>query len=884
LIKINTTKLDLQGIDLANGVVKLDVSLNDYPRLNIVRYGKDLSPDSLGKVVVFEGLRFYCESSYIKRLPSAADLNPLFADEITSTFVHVSKRVFEKPIRKRRKGKSNSYKITTSYSFYNLDSYFNEANSEGSSFGANVEGLSAGFVRIGKEEDTEDNESVTSLKALYEPRLKIAKKVWSFNQGRLSFKSLAQQSCGIQPHHLVGDITTGISAIPTYQRTEITWEEEPLAAKTSKSTQVVKLDDEKYYTYEGDWNPHMRPPTNLTPRDLSANSDMGGTTKQFKITNYKFGQPDTEVEGVFGFAHAALELVADPARPNDLTDFFLNSIKGDASTSGNAIHEIAQAIVSETLGYPSINLANSMEWRLISVKFKKYKYQTVPISFPTPYVRNEKGLLVPVTVPSEYDSFLTNLQIEVLTGEEAEGWELRRFATEDAKEWTKGSIAAWNRLNTAKTIGSAIQGADANITNWLVLTEKLNLEQYLWRRIPIIEKVNYYIGAYADFYKDAEKVQWDVQYIPRNQVSQFQGSDDTTEIPVLFPSVDWVPELMLLSRIRFTSSIATMGNPKFNPFAPNLYDTNPTTITSGSEEYEHISYSILPSQSTKPDINKLNAKRVDINQLVSIANAQQDLAGTRFKVHDYMQVNDYGLPGSNPFIGNIEVVGSYSADGSTPLDKFISYVTIKSSQGEGIKNNKTASSFSTAEGRPPSATIRKPNYKQVIDDRASKPPYEDSKTYVSSNITNPGNDYITSYSASGARSFPEAVRAAEFELDLSQINSSSSSTLVTFTRKVDLGAICGSTIDIGVPGLVNVVKGASYEVQVANNQAFVQPLSVQIGSYIPTRCSGTSIRVNSNKYTDDRPVQGSGELDLNIDVGNFGTQGMTFPKEYSRWA
>lgn len=882
-MKLNRIKVPISGVDLKNGIVRLDVSLNDYPRLTVTRYGKNLKPDALGSIVVFQNLRFYCESSYLKTLPPSADISDDFADEVTSSYLHVARRVYEKPLRRRRKGNANAYKISRNFNFYNLDSFYNEASGEGNIYGASVEGLSASIIRLSKEEDTEDNESTTTLRALYEPRLKIRKQIWAFNQGKLYFKSLNAGSSSIRARDLVGDITTSISAVPTYRRTQLTWEEEPLPEKNSRSVKVVKLDDDRFYTYEGDWNPHIRPPVNLTPRDLSANADMGGTTKQFKIVNYRYGQPDTEVEGVFGFAHAALELVSDPERPNDLTDFFLSSIKGDASTSGNAIHEIANAIVAENLGYPSINLSNQMEWRLISVKFKKYRYQTVPIQFPTPYVRDENGFLTPVTVPQEYNSFLSNLQVEVLIGEDTEGWELRRFATEDAKDWTKGSIAAWNKLRAAKEITPALSGADQNIANWLIMSEKLNLEQYLWRRIPIIEKVNYYVGAFADYYKDAEKIQWDVQYIPRNQVSQFAGSSDTTEIPVLFPSVDWVPELMVLSRTRFTSSIATMGNPNFNPFAPNLYETNPTTVTSGSEEYEHISYAILPSQNTKPDINKLNDKRVNLNTLVSIANSQQELEGTRYKPHPFMQLNDYGLPGKEPVINNIEVQGTYNTDASSPIDRFISYVTVKSSQGEGIKNNKTTSSYQLSEGRPPTATIRKPNYKEEIDDKKLVPPYEDSKTFISSNIVNPGNEFIDSYNADGARNFVQAIRAAEFDLDLSQINASNSSVLVSFGKSLDFGSICGTSIDIGVPGMTNIVKGVSYEVQYADGDSYVQPIQVQIGSYTPTQCTGNSIRVNNNRYTEERPSQATGELELNIDLGNYGTQNMVFPKEYSRW-
>lgn len=762
------------------GSIKVDGSLNDYPQLTIVEYGVGLRADNIGSVTGAFGLTFVCDSCVIKKLPDSDPFKSVkvygkarIVEEKTSSYVHASKAVYEAPIKVRvfvEENRKSAVKVTDDSLYFPIGKLVPYARRYSGGPGTvNVPSFIVKLSRFPGEDET------VTLKDLVDGKVMTMGKVYSFDGATLSFKTLG--AGGAAPSEMVGDFSVGSAGIASYKDTLLTWDEDPIKEATDKSISVVRLDGQEYITYEGDYNPHVPPPSRFVPRDLSPVADIGGITKEFKITKYKYGQPEEELEGVFGYAHAAIELVSDPARPNNSISAFLDAISGDPTGSGNALQEAAQSLFAEKLGIPSIDLGNNMVWRLISIKRKKYNFQNLNLDIK-PKIKNKDGTFSDIIVPKEYEELLKS-NIQVLTEEETTGWELRRFQPEDSKNWTAGSVKAWLELKTLKEAGEQIASGDPRIYNYMLYRAKCNLEQYLWRKIPIWERIRYAIEPYAKYYKDSAEIQWDVQYIPKNSLPQYKNSDDDTEVPVLFPDADWSPGLMITSKNRYSTSVAAMGNPNFNPFQQSYYEINPTTIISGSEEIERVQYGILPSKNTNKKIGSLFQNSVSIAALLSKASSDQGQTGTYYQTQPFTTVSDYGLASAAVPNVPVSVPGSFPTNTSgDTVDRYVSYSTIKSASDNSFKSQIATSQFFISEGRPPQALTRKPSYDTKITDNPS--PYRDSVTYISSNSGNESGDYISSISIPGATNKAEAIAGAKFKLIIDQINASNGSAILSF--------------------------------------------------------------------------------------------------------
>jgi len=875
-----STNLNLVQSLIQNGSIQCESSLNDYPRLTLVEYIPDLVTRSIGSNFIFNGLTFTLEN-FTADVCIQNNITSANQKQITYTYTHISKRLYEYPIVTKDflTAYKNQYSIKTNSSYYfSIGLLVNYAL--GKVINAGTISPPAFLVEISNNPSVSDT---ITLKQLIDDKLNILGLVYKFNNDNLSFTSLG--SSGRINSGIVSNVTLGVNSVPTYKNTLLTWSQKDNYDTGVNAKIYIQIKPSDYVTYEGDYNPHLAPPETMNnsiyPRDLSIMFDSSGETKSCKITSYKFSQPATEISATWGYAHSALELVADPTYANTETDAIISQITSDVINSGNAFQEVLTSIQANKLGYPdSAAFSNAMVWRLISIKATTYIYQSFNPQI-NPMLQNSDGTLTPVTIPSNYQQYLYS-NMQVLVAEQTTGWELKRFATEDATKWTKGSISAWLNLNTIVNSKSVLTSGANSLTqqqyNWMLYSAKVNLEQYLYRKIPIFERVDYVVEPYSKYYTDTDNVDWTVQYIPANQVNQ--SETDTTPIPVLFPDPNWEPNLMITAKSRLKTSIGLSGNPNYSPFSRNYYGTNPIVITSGSEEYEFTKYGILPSKNTRPQLPLIYSEYSSISDILNNINAGLSDTGTYYNnVHTYMKVSDYGIESNSlPSISTSNINTSFPDQILDKDDQYTTLTSIRVAQDNSYKSRVTHTSFNLSDGRPPRATIVKPMYQESKTSINNS--YLNSVTYITSTIQNSARQYIASVNISACENLQEALNGAKFKLIMDNINNGSTiSCQLNFNKGI---SNITTNAYIQVPGITGnwIVKRSVISVQYSKGNSFLQPINIEAGNYI----TSLGISTNTVQLANVNSNTSSVKVLINPNLpSNFGTPITSIPTNFSRW-
>ena len=862
--------LGVGNADLQNGYITLQESLNDYPKLTVLYYS-DSDPDiTTGSSYTWAGLVFLLESITVDTC-----LIPGYQKQITLQYVHASKRVMEYPIHTYQfvqAAKGSASKKTSDTIKFSIGTLIGFAQSK---VGGNVS--APGFL-VELSRNPSPEETVT-LKQYIDDQLIVKGLIYKFSEDACYTETLGKG--GTVPNTVVSDYTTVKNAVPTYQDTALSWSKKDnydgaeLAKKTYK-----RLSANEYVIYEGDYKAHLPPGEDGTdstlPRDLSIMIDNSGVSKSCKVTRYKWGQPEASITATFGYANSALELVADPQKPNASTNAVLSALTGDVINAGNAYQEVLSTIKSGRYGYPDdVSWANAPIWRLTSVKQTDYVYEPLDLRM-NPVLQHEDGTFEQVVVPEGAGQFLKS-NVEVLVSEKSYGWEIKRFAQEDPGEWTKGSIAAWLSLQTLVSLKDKLQGDAAQskqLYNWMLYSAKVNLEQYLYRKISLWEQVDYSISPYSKYYKDADSVDWDVQYIPLNVLNGNSPGSDDTPVPVLYPDPNWVPQLMLIASSRYKSSLGLAGNPKYSPFVRNYYGSNPLTLTTGSEEYEYTSYGIYASKNTKPAIGEL---QTDLGAVDSVlAGIQSSLGdnGTYYKPHSYMNIGDYGIKGvSLGTVNTSAVKGPVASNNQQTDDKYTTTTSIRVAQDQSFKSYVTTQSFTESLGRPPEATTRKPLYEETKDESDS--PYKNSATFITSDISNGGIEIVPSISIPAAQNIQEAINGAKFSLTMSILTSGSSAS-ATLVWSSTAKSLINSKINL--PNGPWVIKSATQTVQVTQGLPFAQPIEVEAGNLVYSDIGVRTIQI-ANESNDSDSVKLLLNASMPYRLGSPITQ---IPADFSR--
>jgi hypothetical protein len=874
-VKTNYKSADF-GLKIQHGAITLEEGINDYPKLNIIEYTDSPVTRPVRSLISIGGLTFYVDGVTINKnlIEYQGKTN-----EVTYSCTHVSKLIYEYPINMKDfvdSHKGSAVKKTQTSLFFNIGSLVSFATGR-----AGLPGNVAPPGFIFETSKVPSPEETATIKQFVDDKIEILGLVYSFSGSTLTFRGLGG---GGTNGKVVSNITYGYNTIPCYKNTILEWSKKQEYDNSLNQKKYQEIKDQEYVIYEGAYQPHLPPPeaqnADIFPRDLSIMIDNSGTVKEFKITKYKWGEPAYELSGVFGFAHTALELVEDPEKPNSQTDVVLALMKDNIQESDNAYQDVLNALKADKLGYPDeANFSRPMVWRLLSIKSTTYVYESFTPNI-SPMLKKEDGTLEPVIIPPEYQKYL-NTNLQYLKREISTGWEIKRFAQEDPSNWANGSIAAWLALKTLIQTKDLLLGTDFLTRQqyfWTLYYAKVNLEQYLYRKIPLWEQVDYALEPYSKYYKDEDEIDWEVQYIPKSQLDNKSGEGDDTPVPVLFPDPNWMPNLMIIARSRFKSSVGISGNPNYNINARNYFGSNPLTVLTGSDEYELTKYSVLPSKNTRDTIGLSYTAYADINEIIAAVETGQSAPGTYYKSHDYMTIGDYGIK-SIPVqkVDTSKVAASYPAKRIERDDQYTSLISLRVAQDHSYKSHLTTTTFTLADGRPPKATLRKPVYEEVKNGNENNP-LSNSITYVTSNIAN-GAEIMGSVSVSAAQNIDEALRGAANKLRLDVLMSgSTASAELSFTSFSGRSIINTGCNLPGTPGAW-VVKRATQVVQYSNGIPFPQNIQVECGALVGVGISSRTVQI-----ADENNNQESVKVLINPILGQtYGTPLNQIPANFSRW-
>lgn len=868
---------------IKHGTITMDESLNDYPTLTIVSQQPPQELNALGSTYTYNSLVFYLESLSLNKVP-ISDLE--IYEEVTYNYVHVSKKILEFPINTRefiesKYGKDRT-KSNTTY-IVPISSLITFAASKvpyGAVFSSNY------VAEISKNPSLE--ETIT-LKGVIDEQRIIYEHVLLFNGGYAYLTKLASKS--FIPPNIINNFTVSWGLSEAYRNSILSWNKKEKYSDADENSltrsKFRKKRKTDYMLYEGDSNPHLPPrEINMAPRDLSIMIDNSGLTKQCKITKYKFEQPEVEIEAVFGYAHSALELVGDPSKPNAQADLVSNLLSEDILSSGNAYQEVLSSIASGTYGYPDdADFVNPIVWRLLSVHQKVYIYEPLNI-VARPKVK-QNGKYVDVQIAPGYSKF-TKSFAQVLVAEETTGWEIKRFAQESANDWAKGSIQKWNELTVTNALQASI--TTGNLLSkeeaiWQLYYAKVGLEQYLFRKIPLYERLDYAIDPYSRYYTDADKIDWEVEMLPRSAVygTTPQASED--EVAVLYPSPSWSPSLMLNSRSRYKTSVGLSGNPEYKRLSRNYYGSNPITITTGTEEHEYVKYLILPSKTTKTTLKDMYDDQVSTEALLDTIQDQLDSKGTYYTPHNYMDISDYGIKDvAIDQLTPLIVKADLPTAKSQREDRYAELSVLFNASDNSYKSKISTRTYSLNQGRPPSVTVRFPVFDEIEpedEDTKKNNGYGDTTTYVTSNNWLYNTNINPSVSIGAANNVNEALKGARFLLQMNVLEGNTVSATLNF-RPFFAKPICNSITTIPDINGTWLIKRASHSVHYTDGVALLQPISIEGGLLTyPSLISKTVPVVD-----DEDGAENDSSSDVNIKAllpKRYGVSYEDVPSGFGRW-
>lgn len=871
--------IDSLGASINNGAATLELNIFDYPKLTIASYGA-ASLGGIGSRLGVGGQSFYLESMSIDSAP----INPgNFTSLTTYSYAHSSKLIYELALNLKdflNEYKDEAVEQTKDSYIFNIGTLISFAKSKTTAGGVSSPSFT---FKVSKKVSPE--ETVT-LKQYIDDRSKSLGLVYKFSGSSISFTSPGG-GAGSRP---VQNYNIGKNSISTYKDTILQWDKNQDYEDKSQISKkkYVQLTTDDYTLYDGDYQPHL-PPTNTlggkVPKDLSIMVDNSGETKQFKLTKYKFGKPERELSGVFGYAHAAVELVTDPAKPNNSSELVLKLMKPGVQSSKNAYAAVLKSLKASKFGFPDdANFSQEIVWRLISIKETEYQYVPIKIK-PAIYLKYPDGTKKPATINPEALARLQSNNYQVLKKEISKGWEIKRFAQEDPSNWTQGSISAWLNLDALiktedKILGSNPSKKTKELYFWMLYQAKTNLEQYLYRKIPFFEEINYAVDSYTKYYTDSENIDWEIQYIAKKDLyGASNNAQDEEIVPIIFPDPNWQPELMTTSRNRYKSSVAESGNPQYNPFARDYYGSNPSTVVTGSEEYELNKYNILPSKNTKATISNLYSRYAVVSDIIAGISQTINTGGTVYTNHKYVFSNDEGLNAAKPpKINPGSVASDYPVKKTDSEDLYTIITTNRNAQDHSYKSNSTQTSYTISEGRPPAATMRRALFEEVKSDDVKDNPLKDSLTYITSSIQ--GNGTEQSVYVVGANNVEEAIKGAGNKLMLEILNSGSSATATLSFNHSSIGLINGGA---ALPGGSWVIKRATLSTQYSNGQAFGQLPQVECGLVISPGISSRTVPILDEETEENNNDSLSGAIEIEDLPDFFTILPGDVPIDFGRW-
>jgi hypothetical protein len=382
------------------GTYTLNQELDQPPSLSAVIYVVTLDEiPNLGSEITFGNYNFYLTNYSYKESPQVRKANNAATRyDVSLSYAHVSKLFTEKGINTAKfvlaYGRSAQI-IGEQFYRFSLASLLSQV-ALFTGINCPITGLS-GFVNLPYRPANTD---FFSLRSFLDERAILDAKVATYSASGIDYVDLGSGRSITTPP--LTEITLSDNEIPCYKNTLLNWNG---GTNYGLQNTYVQVTDDEYVLYEGDSNPHLPPVEvgdgSLVPRDLSVFIDNGGLSKQFKITLYKYGQPQSEISGTYGFSHSALELVANPLAPINLDFSILNRMQSNPALQQNALKGLLGNLANQAMGMVGTGIfARPIVWRVTSIKQTDFVYQPLELDIK-PQVLDRSGNYVKIEVPEQ---------------------------------------------------------------------------------------------------------------------------------------------------------------------------------------------------------------------------------------------------------------------------------------------------------------------------------------------------------------------------------------------------------------------------------------------------------------------------------------------------
>ena len=601
------------------GEAQVDYNIFDFPSFTLVEYSKSKEPNRpLGSTITLDGNVFTVDNITVSYLPNyiiqdiESNSNIKVEYAIVYKGTHITKRIVDFPINVRQLVQSRSFKKTGQNYIISLEDIYK--------FAVFRSGYSGRINFLQGDSDftiptTAEGTEYLSLSNYLNDLRYLKNYYFVFSGNSMTFRQLSNSvNFGYIP---VGEYNlTKSDDPPCFNRSLLELNNYP-----EYKQDYVTLDDNTYALYAGDSNP-TEPPLEYTEYPKNQSIMYGGAnalTKSFKITVYQADSPIYEIDGTFGFAHALVELAGDElnSETQRVSDHpLVKAIKDNPEVYSNLGDQIVNLIKFNdaielqnltTQGYEALQFAwkNKPVWKLVKCVVKDYIY--IPVKFDLDNlfsVVNDDGSLTKVELPEDFKKKFNSSNYSVLSRIVSTGYELRRFNDETLSgTGISSSVQAYNTFkNTSDAIANKTQAGqnisqlrDIDAVNWI--SGRFLLESFLYRKVPIVECIDYGYAPFSLFYKDEQySDQFTTTLIRESDIKS--GGSDSKFLTVIIPDPNWKPTIMQLAEHTYKRSIAVQGNPNWKPTTRNYYASNPTVIYTGSEEENYISYQPLPSFNT----------------------------------------------------------------------------------------------------------------------------------------------------------------------------------------------------------------------------------------------------------------------------------------------
>lgn len=370
-------------------------------------------------------------------------------------------------------------------------------------------------------------------------------------------------------------------------------------------------------------------------------------------------------------------------------------------------------------------------WKLIEYEKITYVYQKIPESSYEIYVEMPNGQRQKLYFPDELKKQFKKNEIKYLIGYESTGYRLSRFKQEsDALETVK-----WKKIadDTNTTLEKRNEALD-------------NLDLYKSYKVPMVGKQLLKLVPYSYFYSDIiDSPNFSYKTIPLNTIPEeerinipSEAIDENGNVFILFADPNFAPAMMIVKEITRKSSFKYIENPDYLKISPFSSKPRPKQYyTTGSDEIQKIERIIYPSKTTKRSAIASNILKKANDYIIALPTKEQS---------------------------------------SNTVDLYTEYTTTRKAQDADFINYAEDSNFTDNTGRPPSATVRKPNFEKITTPTEPSPsnpnpniplPLNNDKDYIWI-LNSAGNEFDNANSSSlnydFAKTLPEAILAAKVEL------------------------------------------------------------------------------------------------------------------------